>query len=278
MNKSSEELPGPAEAGLDGPVIARGRCGEIVDLGGDRVLKRFYAHLPVEWAGVEYERTRLASEVCALAPHPLQLHEVGDRHGIVLPRLEGPSLLADLLRKPWHAARVGRRLASLHAEIHACPGQGLPSVRDSLADAIRRSSLDEPLRARALAELARCGDGLALCHMDFHPDQVMQTPRGDVVIDWATAGRGHPLADVTRTWLMLRLGEPPGAGLGLRLFIAVLRRGLIGAYLRRYGELRGIDAKVAIRPWIFPVAAARLSDGIAEERPRLLRLLARVQD
>jgi len=265
----------PAEAPIvNGPVIARGRCGEIVDLGDQRVLKRFYPDLPQEWARIEYERTRLASAVCALAPVPERLHEAEGRLGIVLPRLDGATLLARLLRKPWQGRRVGRELASLHAEIHACPGEGLPSVREALADAIRRAGLEAAVRDRALVELEACGDGLALCHMDFHPDQVIETPRGQRVIDWATAGRGHPLADVTRTWLMLRIGEPPGAGLAIRVLVAFLRRLLIGAYLKRYGELRGFDARAAIRPWILPIAAARISDGIEEEREKLLRLLA----
>ena len=36
----------------------------------------------------------------------------------------------------------------------------------------------------------------ALCHGDFHPFNVMLSPRGPIVIDWNNAHIGNPLEDV----------------------------------------------------------------------------------
>jgi aminoglycoside phosphotransferase (APT) family kinase protein len=63
-----------------------------------------------------------------------------------------------------------------------------------------------------LEGLERLPQGAALCHFDFHPDQVLMTQRGPVVIDWMTAFRGHPLADVARSCVLLSFGQAPNSG------------------------------------------------------------------
>ena len=45
-------------------------------------------------------------------------------------------------------------------------------------------------------------DESRLLHNDFHPDNIMLTPNGPVIIDWIDATCGHPLADVARTLIM----------------------------------------------------------------------------
>ncbi len=83
------------------------------------------------------------------------------------------------------------------------------------------------------------------------------------------------MADVARSRMMLRLGEPPpGTALALRALARVGRSLLVALYLRSYRRLRPLDMGT-VRRWEIPVAAARLSEGIKEEVPRLLALLER---
>ena len=77
-----------------------------------------------------------------------------------------------------------------YVAIHA-QGQTWP-LRESLAWQIERAELSASQRRQVLDRLAACPDGRALCHMDFHPDQVLLDARGDVVVDWLTAARGDP--------------------------------------------------------------------------------------
>jgi len=94
-----------------------------------------------------------------------------------------------------------------------------------------------------------------------------------VLIDWTNATRGDPMADVARTRMMLRLGEaPPGTSFALRALARVGRSLLVTLYLRSYRRARPLDMD-AVKRWEMPVAAARLSEGIEEEVPRLLALL-----
>nr|WP_312870502.1 phosphotransferase [Streptomyces himalayensis] len=58
--------------------------------------------------------------------------------------------------------------------------------------------------------VSRCGDvvvpGVRVLHLDLHPENVLLTQRGPVVIDWANSEEGHPDLD----WGM----PAPGAGCG----------------------------------------------------------------
>jgi hypothetical protein len=97
------------------------------------------------------------------------------------------------------------------------------------------------------------------------------TRTGPVIIDWVSASSGHPLADVARTELLLQMGEPPPSQKNRWLLTsarALVRR----AYIRRYLRLHPADAR-DLAVWRFLIAVARLSEGIVEERDKLLRLI-----
>jgi len=42
---------------------------------------------------------------------------------MVMDRLDGPSMLADLVRRPWRLVRHARTLAELHRRLHAIPAR-----------------------------------------------------------------------------------------------------------------------------------------------------------
>jgi tRNA A-37 threonylcarbamoyl transferase component Bud32 len=104
------------------------------------------------------------------------VHDAGDRD-LVLERLEGPTMLADLAHRPWLVRRHGRTLAELHRRLHEIPApQGL------------RAPFDR---------------GVQLVHFDLHPGNVILTARGPVVIDWTDACRSEAADDVAQTWVIL---------------------------------------------------------------------------
>ena len=47
--------------------------------------------------------------------------------------------------------------------------------------------------------------GDRLCHGDFHPLNILGDTLDPVVIDWLDARRGDPVADVCRSYLLLKL-------------------------------------------------------------------------
>ena len=261
---------------MDLPATARigvGRTAEVFAWGEGRALKLFRPWVPAPW--VEHERrvTAAAHDAGLPAPAVFGLEEAMGRRGIVMERVEGPSLLQLVQAHPWRVTSVGRQLAEVHAALHARCAPGLPSLPERLREGISRAALCAPVQRRAEAALGRLPAGEAVCHGDLHPDNVVLTRRGPVVIDWSEAAAGHPLADVARTSLMLRIASPVHGPVGP--LVEAGRRLLHRAYLNRYLALTGASRQ-ALESFLLPVAAARASHGIEDERPALLALLARL--
>jgi aminoglycoside phosphotransferase (APT) family kinase protein len=217
--------------------LAAGRSADVYDLGGGRILRRYH------------DRARSAegeAEVISWAgAHGVPVPEVFDVAGpdIVMEKVDGPTMLADLSRRPWRLLRHAACLARLHQQVHAAPGLG---------------------RLRA-----PFGDGEALLHMDLHPDNVLLSPRGPVLIDWEGACRGPAEADLALCWVVVAMSTVPGSPwqqivgrAGQRLFA--------NAVLRHSGLT--VDAA-----WLATAARFRLHDPNLqpEEADRIRRLLAR---
>jgi aminoglycoside phosphotransferase (APT) family kinase protein len=204
---------------------------------------------------------------------------VGDRAGVIYERISGPSLLTDLVDHPAHLRRIMRALAETHADLHQRTVANLPRVREMLAQrATSVAELTEAQRRAVLHALEALPDADTLCHGDYHPDNVLRSPRGPLVIDWENAALGDPLADVARTLLLFRahFGHSQSA------VTRALKRGalqyLAGLYLRRYRQLRPFEM-ARLRAWELPVTAARLSEWVEPEEAylweRVRRLTAR---
>jgi aminoglycoside phosphotransferase (APT) family kinase protein len=92
----------------------------------------------------------------------------------------------------------------------------------------------------------------AILHLDLHPDNVILSPTGPVVIDWRNTRRGDGAVDVATTWLILATSEVPDGSLKWRV-IDQARRLFVAALLRQ------VDRPAAERQ--LPLAARyRLAD------------------
>jgi len=256
--------------------VAEGREAEIFAWGEGRVIKLFRsteARRQAEW---EAAAMGAAGSAGPLVPATYGVTEVMGRPGLVMERIEGRDLLATVERRPWLVFEVGRILGELHAQLHQVPApEGLPSLKERIDMGRDSPAVPDDVRDLALALLETLPDGDRLCHLDFHPANVIRSPRGPVVIDWPNASRADPAADVARTLLLVGLGRlPPGSSPVLHVVAAVGRRLMIASYLRAYRRARPLDSST-LRRWGIVGAAVRLTEGIAEERPALLRLVRR---
>jgi uncharacterized protein (TIGR02172 family) len=263
-----------------GTIIGEGRIAEVFEWddgsrsteGKGQVLKLFRDWCPADWARYEARVARAVHATGLAVPAVGDVIEVDGRWGIVYERVNGVSMLQRLTGRPWTVLRMARTLAELQAAMHSRRAPELPSQRQRLQRRIQAAEpLPPDLKDAALQALARLPEAHAVCHGDFHPDNVLLTARGPVVIDWVDATQGHPLADVARTCLLLRLGGLP-SNVARRGFILALRTSFHTAYLRRYFQLRP-GSRELLAAWQVPVAAARLEEGIVEEEDRLIELV-----
>jgi aminoglycoside phosphotransferase (APT) family kinase protein len=112
------------------------------------------------------------------------------------------------------------------------------------------------------------GRGDRLVHGDFHPENVLLSPRGPVVIDWSNASRGEAADDVALTWAILATSSIPGP-LPFRVVGRMGRSLLLQAYLKRV-------AVAAARERLPELARLRLDNDphLDDDERRALRRLA----
>lgn len=96
-----------------------------------------------------------------------------ETHQIEMDRLEGPTLLQSLLDGYVPAGDAASMLATLHRDLHK-----VPTMPGADPDS-------------------------AVLHLDLHPDNVILTASGPVVIDWTNAAHGPASDDVAMSALIL---------------------------------------------------------------------------
>jgi aminoglycoside phosphotransferase (APT) family kinase protein len=205
---------------MPGELLASGRAADVFDAGPGRVLRRYR----------EGEGGNTASEAAVMEHarrHGYPVPEVyeSNGHDLVMERVDGPTMMADIARRPWRVGRHGATLADLHCRLHEIP-------------------------APADLQRAPFGRGDRLAHFDLHPENVLMSPRGPVVIDWSNASRGEAADEVALTWAILATSTVPGP-LPFRVLAKAGRDLLVDAFLA------GVDADAA-RERIATAAQLRL--------------------
>ncbi len=260
--------------GMNMQPLGLGRTAELFEWQPGQVLKLFMDWCPREWVDWEVRITRSVHDFGLPVPAVIDVVEQDGRRGIVFERITGPSMLHVIQAQPWRLLQLARLLAELHAAMHAQAMPDLPSYRESLQRRIRAAAVSDAAKATALRQIDQLPDDDRVCHGDFHPDNVIFSPRGPIILDWITAMKGHPLADVARTSLLLSIGEPPPNAKGR--FVLTLGHDLFHAiYLRRYLQLRHVT-RADVEAWRLPTTIARTREDIPNERRKLAALIEAV--
>jgi Ser/Thr protein kinase RdoA (MazF antagonist) len=239
-----------------GPLLGSGKMAEAFHY-GDHVLKLYRDPQARAVAFAEAAILAIVGEHGLPTP---AVHEAGHfagRWGLVMDRVPGQPLAKLAEADPTQIPAVLEAMVQLHLAMHAREETRLSPLKPRLAARIARvPELDERLRAKLLADLARLPDGNRLCHGDFHPFNIIGTPDAAMIVDWPDATSGPPAADVARSYLLMLHGAS---------------HALADAYLDRYLALSELTDP-EIRAWLPTIAAARLTENVPQENDRLLAL------
>ncbi len=201
-------------------LIAVGRSAEIYGVSDRRVLRRYH--------NSSYDTSQEVAVMKAVREQGFPTPVVYEASGpnMVLERIDGPTMLEDLVRAPWRMQAHSSTLAALHDHLHSLrpPGE-IP---------------------------CRFGEGEAVVHLDLHPGNVLMAPSGPVVIDWTNACRGPAGLDLAHTWLLLSVGVPPGGPIA-QFAARVGGRALAGMFRR------SVD-RVQLGQWLVAAANDRVED------------------
>lgn len=144
-----------------GRLLGAGRTADVYELEADStwVLRRYR-----DGWGDAIAEAEIMEHVRAHG-YPVPRVRTATRTDLVLERLPGPTMVEALTAGTLEPAESGAVLARLLRDLHAVPP---------------RHSTDPAAR---------------VLHLDLHPENVLLTPGGPRVIDWATAEEGPPGLD-----------------------------------------------------------------------------------
>jgi aminoglycoside phosphotransferase (APT) family kinase protein len=188
-----------------GPLLAAGREADIFEYGPGLVLRRSREGYSM---ALQAKTMTYVREQGYPVPAVAELSDDGSE--MVLERIEGPSMVDAISKAPWTVRRQARRLAELHARLHEI------TAPDFLGRAPVANS-----------------DGDRVLHLDLHPLNVIVSPNGPIVIDWANACRGDPLTDVGVAWVLMGAGQIPGSTVEAKL-LGWGRALLVNGFVNRF--------------------------------------------
>ncbi len=149
-------------------------------------------------------------------------------------------------------------MVRLQKQIHSCKGDGFPAFADFLRWDLPRIGLAREQKETVLRLLSEFEEKDCLCHLDFHPLNIMWANDRYFIIDWANARRGNPLLDFARTYVILFEIDQ--------------------AYAREYLELLLRDGTIsmpAMEKAVYVMALLRIGD---YDNPEVRRLIEKLED
>lgn len=239
-------------------LVGRGFTSDVYDWGTGRVLKLFHASVPDWKVEREFNNARAVHAAALPAPAVYEQLEIDGRCGIVFQKIEGISLYRHVQARPWTLFAAVRQMAELHARIHACTAPSeLLTQRQRIETGIAAAGdVPEEVKQHARFALEKLPDGESLCHGDFHPENIILTKTGPILIDWGRASRGHPLSDVACTLRLIQIADlPPWVPLHMRLLLQCARS-LIYSRYRKHALRLHAGTRLEIEEWNLPLSVA----------------------
>ncbi|WP_164156288.1 aminoglycoside phosphotransferase family protein [Sandarakinorhabdus rubra] len=179
------------------------------------MLKLYKPRFPQLLALHELNMTRAVFRAGGPALEVLGTTTVDGRFGLILPRLDGSSLLQLVRGGAVTPDEAGKVLAALARALHeAAPPLEVPTLEQTLAGLARRSP--ERLPADILSALAvhlrQMPARQALCNADLHPGNVIVSAQGPRLIDWLGTVAAVPAFDLAMSQLIMTELVPHMAG------------------------------------------------------------------
>jgi serine/threonine protein kinase len=248
--------------------INAGRTADVFEYGNRKVLKLYRTTVPKKAIEEEFRIGLILNDVGLDIAKTYEMAEFEGALGIIFEYIDGATMLQNLAKKPWLVFSYSKQMAKSHWEIHKThlSVHDMPSLKESLIDGILTTPLlTKEEKGIIISHLLTLKDRRAICHGDFHPDNIIISKNGLVTVDWMTARVGNSIADVARTWLSLTMGTLPENKSGIEVFLTkCLRNAFYHSYIKEYKKLSKITDS-GFEDWKLPVAAARLLENVSEQ-------------
>lgn len=185
-----------------------------------------------------------------------KINEVIDADGhiaIKMDYIQGSSFYNIMMNDKENIELYINQMADLQILIHSKKLPSLFKLKDKLRIKIQSSPItDSAKKEKLLKVLSGLPDSDALCHGDFHANNIICSEEKLFIIDWVDASVGCAAGDVCRTYMIYCFYAPE----------------IADAYLTAYCNKTGTDRE-KILEWLPVVAAARLSENFPSEAEKI---------
>lgn len=189
-----------------GAKIGEGATADVYAWSPGRVIKLFRSGVPHRVSMHEARMTRAVFLSGAPAPEVFDEVTINGRSGLVLTRLDGPTLMQVTKSKEVSYTEAGAVLAGVLHSVHATPPPpDMPFLRDYLGSGLQRAHriLSDHVIVGIFALIDRLSPGDGLCHGDPNPGNVIMAADGPKLIDWTGAMRAPAAFDLASAHVIL---------------------------------------------------------------------------
>ena len=219
----------------------------LINVGSESELRHYGPNHVVRTSTHDSDLSREAEtlEILAEAGFPApKLEKRLSSSSMVMERIDGPTMLEDLISRPWTLTKHAKNLARLHRALG---------------------------KVSAPPEWDRVSEGDSIVHLDLHPATIRINNGRPVVLNWSRSACGCAAFDAAVTYVILRTSESDNRRLG-RLLITSLRKRFAKIFIKEFGagevlthvreaaELRLLDTNLSVseREAVFALARDEL--------------------
>lgn len=186
--------------------FAKGGTGECYRLNEDTIIKLYYEGFPIERVLREKDGARTALAAGVPSAISLYMVQVGNRHGVMYEFIQGKTLSETVAKTPDRAQELGAMLARIASALHNAEVK-----RDDLPSPTAPIRLEIPKVDYAPKEtvqhIVQFMDILDTehhyVHGDFHPNNVIMTKDGPMLIDMGGFSVGSKFFDLATLYFNL---------------------------------------------------------------------------
>ena len=183
-----------------GEKIGEGIHSEAFAWAPGQVVKLFKPGLPRRMPRFEVHMIRAVHAVGVPVPEVFGEVTLDGRFGIVMQRLDGPTLLQLTRTGAMTFEQAGAIVAALAMSIHKTPvpPEAL-SMREHMEARLEHDDgklIPKHIATEILALIGRLPPGDGLCHTDLSPGNVIMTAEGPKLVDWAGAMCGPAVLEL----------------------------------------------------------------------------------
>lgn len=191
-------------------------------------------------------------------PEIYEVTEVNGRTAIIMEYIKGNTIGNIMFEDMENAYKYLDISVDLQIKVHNANTDGFPCQKDKLTNNIISTSyLENEQRQVLLHLLYSLETGNALCHGDFHVQNLIKTVQDIKIIDWVDASCGSIAADVCRSYLLYSL----------------YFNEIADTYLECYCKKANLSQQSVLK-WLPVIAGARLNENVrAQDVTMLLHMI-----